>query len=407
MSHRVPWELAESTIAIIDDHQANIDVLRLVLSGVGLRSVWGETDPQLALARLAASPPDLVLLDWHMPGVAGEEVLRSLRQSRGPDDHLPVVVLTADVTREAREAALAGGATDFLTKPLDPTEVVLRVRNLLATGAAHRRLEARTAFLETEMRSRAEDDRHTAEERLERTARVTDLLRARQLSMVFQPIVDLADGTVVGAEALARFPWPPLRPPDVWFAEADTVGLGVALELLAVELAVSQLRRLPAETHLSVNASAATVCAPGLARVLDRVAGHRVVIELTEHARVDDYAEVVAALDRLRGRGVRVAVDDAGAGYAGLQHILQLRPEIIKLDRDLIRGIDRDPARQALAASQVVYARDTGTMLVAEGVETPAECTVLRRLGIDWGQGYLFGRPAALPLPQVLLPIPH
>lgn len=380
-------------------------MLRLVLSGAGLRSVWGETDPQRALARLAASPPDLILLDWRMPGLAGEEVLRSVRHARGLDDHLPVVVLTADVTSEAREAALAGGATDFLTKPLDRAEVVLRVRNLLAARAAHRRLEARTASLETEMRSRTAQDRHTAEEQLDRTARVTDVLRGRQLSMVFQPIVDLADGTVVGAEALARFPSPP-RPPDVWFADAAAGGMGVALELLAVELAVSQIRRLPAEVHLSVNASAATICDPGLGHVLDGVAGHRVVIELTEHTRVNDYSAVVAALDRLRARGVRVAVDDAGAGYAGLQHILLLRPEIIKLDRDLTRGIDRDPARQALASSQVAYAADTGTILVAEGVETTAECAVLRRLGVDWGQGYLFAPPAALPLPHLPIPIP-
>jgi EAL domain-containing protein (putative c-di-GMP-specific phosphodiesterase class I) len=215
--------------------------------------------------------------------------------------------------------------------------------------------------------------------------------------MVFQPIVDLNTSSVIGVEALARFQCQPQRSPDIWFAEAAQVDLSVELELAAIEAALAQLPDLPDDVLMSVNASPLTAMSPGLVAALARSAGPRVVLELTEHTRIDDYPTLLAALDELRWQGVRIAVDDAGAGYAGLHQILELRPDIIKLDVDITRGIDTDPVRRALAASLVSFGHDTGAVIVAEGVETAEELDTLGQLGVPWGQGFLLARPAPLP----------
>ena len=147
-----------------------------------------------------------------------------------------------------------------------------------------------------------------------------------------------------------------------------------------------------------MNVSPAAVITAAFHDLLAGSPGHRLVVELTEHRRVDDYQPLLRSLDALRQQAVRVAVDDAGAGYAGLQHILRLHPDIIKLDTDLTMGIDADPVRRALAASLVAFADDIGAILTAEGIEAPGEFNALRSLGIPWGQGYHLARPAPLPL---------
>jgi EAL domain-containing protein (putative c-di-GMP-specific phosphodiesterase class I) len=120
-----------------------------------------------------------------------------------------------------------------------------------------------------------------------------------------------------------------------------------------------------------------------------------IVLEITEHAPVESYADLTAALDLLRSQ-VRIAVDDAGAGYAGLQHILEIRPDIVKLDIALVRGVDGDPVRRALVAGMVAFAREGGCSLLAEGIETDSELSTLQTLGVALGQGYLLGRPASI-----------
>jgi PAS domain S-box-containing protein len=237
-----------------------------------------------------------------------------------------------------------------------------------------------------------------AEERQARLARIEHVLGARAISMVFQPISDLATGDVVGAEALARFSATPVRPPDVWFAEAADVGLAVELELLAVKLALAQLHRLPPRAYLALNISPATLCTPAAAELFGRTASRRIVVELTEHSQVDDYDALHAALKPLRAAGIRVAVDDAGSGFASLRHILNIHPDIIKVDISITRHIDTDPARRALAAALVTFGHEIGATLIAEGVETCGELETLRALGVTSGQGYHLGQPAPLPI---------
>jgi EAL domain-containing protein (putative c-di-GMP-specific phosphodiesterase class I) len=217
------------------------------------------------------------------------------------------------------------------------------------------------------------------------------------LRIVFQPIVELVSREVVGYEALSRFSSEPLRPPNEWFSEAASVGLGVDLELLALRAALAAWNDSSADSHLSLNVSPETAMSPRLVGFLESAPCDRIVLEVTEHTGIDDYGALGESLARLRSKGLRLAVDDAGAGYSSLRHILNLRPDIIKLDIALTRGIDTDPARQALAIALLSFRDKIGGLLVAEGIETKGELEMLVRLGLKHGQGYYLGRPAELP----------
>ena len=232
---------------------------------------------------------------------------------------------------------------------------------------------------------------------------IETILAERRYRVVGQPIVALETRRIVGLEALARFADGATRPPNLWFAEAHAVGLGIELELALIEAAIAKLPDLPPAAWLSVNASPRTAMSGGFARLI-RAAGRarRLVLEVTEHAEVDDYDALCAALAPLRRIGMRVSIDDAGAGFASLSHIRHLEPDIIKLDLSLTRDIDTDEVRGALAESLARFATRIGAQIVAEGVETPAEAEALRRVGIGYGQGYLFGRPADIePRPRL------
>jgi PAS domain S-box-containing protein len=233
----------------------------------------------------------------------------------------------------------------------------------------------------------------------ETRGRVQDVLTERGLTTVFQPIVDVESGVVVGHEALSRFPAEPAQGPDRWFADADSTGLGLELDVLALETALATAQQLPAACYVSVNVTPATLQSDRLAAAVAAagISGGRIVVEITEHVSVDDYQTLREPLERLRLLGVRLAVDDAGAGYASFRHILRLRPEFIKLDQEIIRGIHADPARRALAAAVVMFALDVGATVIAEGVETAEELAMVTTLGIDAVQGYLLGRPTADP----------
>jgi PAS domain S-box-containing protein len=220
--------------------------------------------------------------------------------------------------------------------------------------------------------------------------RIRRTLRAEAFTVVFQPIVDLRAGTIVGYEALTRFA--DGVAPDVRFAEAQKVGLGGRLEMATLRVAIEAARDLPAGAWLNLNTSPQLILASSHLREIIAAAGRPIVLEITEHVAIADYVAFRRAMERL-GPEVRIAIDDAGAGYASLNHILELRPDFVKLDRAIVMGLEVDEARAALVAGMGHFAHSTGMRLVAEGVETEAELAVLRRLDVDLAQGYLLGRP--------------
>ena len=223
---------------------------------------------------------------------------------------------------------------------------------------------------------------------------IEGIIAGRAFTPVFQPIVDHIRGQTVGHEALTRFD--DGTRPDVRFADAVRVGMGLQLELVTLQTAFEAASALSPSRWLHVNVSPEFVLERTELRRLLTASHSRVVLEVTEHAVVRDYAEFRAAIEST-GCPVRLAVDDAGAGFSSLRHILELRPAFVKLDISLVRGIDADPAKQALVAGMRFFARMTNRRLIAEGVETEAEAAMLRSLEIRLAQGYLFGRPAALP----------
>lgn len=211
------------------------------------------------------------------------------------------------------------------------------------------------------------------------------------ITPVFQPLVALATGQVSGYEALTRFRQPPKRFPDQWFNLAARVGLGGALEAAAIKKALECPNRPPG-TYLSLNLSPSTLRAPEVEAVLPQdLSG--LVIEVTEHELAADDTALGADLGRLRERGARIAVDDAGAGYAGLQQLMRVQPDLIKLDRSLVQNIHEDPAKQALVDSFVRFGRRTNAQVVAEGIETEDELRVLADLDVAYGQGYFLAKP--------------
>jgi EAL domain-containing protein (putative c-di-GMP-specific phosphodiesterase class I) len=234
--------------------------------------------------------------------------------------------------------------------------------------------------------------------RREATERVQGMLKKESVRIVVQPIADLLTGKVVGLEALSRFQATPERTPDIWFAEAKDVGLGLELELKAVRSALGLVEAMPPDVYLAVNISPDTIASPRFVELMDGIPPERIVLEVTEHAPVEDYGVLARALEPFRARGCRLAVDDAGAGFASFRHILRLNPDIIKLDMTLVRNIDQDPARRALASGLISFASDLGAKIIAEGLETTTELGALRNLGVRLGQGYYLARPESLGL---------
>jgi len=224
------------------------------------------------------------------------------------------------------------------------------------------------------------------------------------LEMDLQPIVDLTSGRVVGVESLARFS--DRRPPDQHFAEERTQSGRLALELAAVRAGLARICELPSDAYLTVNVSPETAAARELAVILSDVPAGRIVLELTEHAPVGDYEALGTALAGFRARGMRIAIDDAGAGFASMRHVLALRPDVIKLDISITRGIDADPQRREFVRALVQFARATGCTLVAEGIETREELAEVRMLGVGCGQGFWLGRPGRSAAGPWQLPLP-
>jgi EAL domain-containing protein (putative c-di-GMP-specific phosphodiesterase class I)/DNA-binding NarL/FixJ family response regulator len=386
----------DATVLLVDDNSANLRLLERILSKAGVEHIHFTMDPWSVVEMYETLRPDLVLLDLHMPGMDGVAVMDAIRRATSDDDFVPVIVLTADAGPEARQRVLSAGASDFLTKPVDRTEVILRARNLLHTRSLHRRLLTHNARLQHEIEERDAADRVARTETAEKVRRLGSVLDSDKIRMVFQPICQLDRSDVVGYESLARFDVEPYRPPNVWFSEAEDVGLGVDLELVAVRLALAALPSLPDDAFLTLNVSPEAVMSERLTSLLAPHDAARLVLEITEHAQVADYDRLLDVLTKLRATGVRLAVDDAGAGFASLHHILLLRPDVIKLDISLVRDIHTDPIKRALASSLVTFAREIGSTITAEGIETPDELTTLVDLGVPWGQGYHLGRPGAL-----------
>ncbi|SFT91733.1 EAL domain, c-di-GMP-specific phosphodiesterase class I (or its enzymatically inactive variant) [Geodermatophilus amargosae] len=230
--------------------------------------------------------------------------------------------------------------------------------------------------------------------------RLDPLVASGGPSVVLQPIVDLATGVRVGAEALSRFPLEWGKGPDVVFEEAHSVGRGDEMELLALRGAAALLDRVGG--YVAMNVSPQTLLTPAFSALLADLPLDRVLLELSEHDPVEDYDALTTTLLPFRAAGMRLAIDDVGAGFSSLRHIVVTDPDVIKMDRSIVSGLHVDPVLSKLVESLVVFGHGCGVTVVAEGIETADEAAHLRDLGVDLGQGWYFGRPGP---PEALTPV--
>jgi EAL domain-containing protein (putative c-di-GMP-specific phosphodiesterase class I) len=308
------------------------------------------------------------------------------------------------------------GLRSMLVAPLPYGDVVIGVLKVVApwVGAYHaedvRTLEllntligatlshaAHHSSVKAAFNSKVAADRLLADKRESLRKRIRGVIEHEAFAIAFQPVRELETGAVVGFEALARFTDGISRSPDRWFDDAVKAGLGFPLEIAVARKALQSLPELPGDSYLAINVSPETAASEELAHLCVRHAANRIVLEITEHSCVDDYPALVERACALRGIGVRLAIDDAGAGFASLRHVLRLEPDLIKLDKSITRHIDTQARHESLAAALLTFASGTSASIVAEGIETAAELATLKRLGVPYGQGYFLGRPGALP----------
>lgn len=385
-------------ILIADDEPSVRDALVDLLREEPAMEVVATAGDSASAIRLALHHrPDVALLDVRMPGGGGT---RAAREIRAGSPRTRILALSAYEDRSTVLDMIRAGAASYLVKGAGPPELIDAIYRTLR---GHGTLSAEvTAEVLDELAGHLQERARESEMEIQRRERIARALSEGHLDMEFQPVADLATGRVVGVEALSRFTTEPYRTPDRWFEEAASVGLGVALEVRAASLALQSLPKVPEGGYLAINLSPETAGSAEFHELVSGVPPGRLVIEVTEHARVEDYQLLSAGLEHLRSKGIRLAVDDAGAGFASPRHVLNLSPEIIKLDMSLTRDIHRDRGRRALAAALISFAAELGSSIVAEGIESREELSALQDLEVPCGQGFFLARPGPLPVDEVL-----
>lgn len=224
-------------------------------------------------------------------------------------------------------------------------------------------------------------------------ARIKKALEDDTINIVFQPIYDVKFDKIIGYECLSRFNNTEELSTHDWFEQARECNLDIELEIASFLKAIDYLSSIPLDQYLSINLSPNSICNTKTLSTIKNFDLSRVIIEITEHEKIKDYAEFNRSLLTLRRKGARIAIDDTGAGYASLKHILEIDTDKIKLDISLIRDIHKDQKRRALASALVTFAHEIGAEVFAEGVETEEEMRTLLNMGVTKMQGYYIGRP--------------
>jgi len=379
-------------VLVADDDAALREALASLVKGddrLELIGAAGSAEQAIELA--ARERPDVALVDVRMPG-GGVDAAHGIGE-RSPETK--VIALSAHDDRTTVLEMLEAGVVGYLVKGASIESIVESIEQA-AVGQSSLSVEVTAEVIDELVQQRSvrrqiELDRR---QQVARIRRAIDDERAHRI--VFQPICSLAHRSPVGYEALSRFAGPPRRSPDLWFDEAASVGLGVELEVMAAGRALATLPNLPARTYLALNISPEAFGSESFQRLLAGTELQRVVIEITEQKPIEDYMSLKAVISRARERGARLAIDDAGAAFASLKHILMLAPDFIKLDRTLIAGIDHDRSQQALAAGLISFAEKIGSTIIAEGIEREEQVDALVMQGVAYGQGFFLAKPMGL-----------
>jgi EAL domain-containing protein (putative c-di-GMP-specific phosphodiesterase class I)/DNA-binding NarL/FixJ family response regulator len=383
--------LTDIRVLIADDEKVVRDALAdLIEASDGMTVAAVAADADEAIAAAARVRPDVALIDVRMPG-GGPRATRGILESW---PHTQVLALSASGSRDTVLEMLQAGAAGYLVKGILPSEVIAGIRQV-AVGATPISAEVAGGVIDR-VRAQLGADDQDHQRRQELLEQLTIALDGDGLDMVYQPIVDLETREVVGVESLARFSLEPKRPPNEWFEAAADLGLATRLELTAVRRAIARRSQLPPGVFMAVNLSPAALMSPELVGLIPEGFTDQLVVELTEHTPVLDYQALGLAFASLRASGAALAVDDAGAGFASLRHILELAPQYIKLDISITQKIEHDRAALALAVALTSFAGAIDATIIAEGIETESQLGALRSLGIKLGQGYHLGKPGPI-----------
>ncbi len=357
-------------ILLVDDDKLLLRAVERMLVASGY-TVVAAHDAQHAAREAMAGGYDVLVSDIHLQGITGVELLDVLR-SYGCD--IPVILMTGLPSFATAQTAVELGAAQYLTKPIDRSALLKAIARARLMPRRPKRIENADPALA------AGFDRALG-----------------SLWMAFQPIVSLSTGAAVAYEALVRSDENAFRTPGPLIEYAEGSGRMGELGRAIRELCADAAARVPRGAALFVNVHAQDLFDADLFSSSSPLASYagNVVLEITERGAIDEVGDIAQRVRRLRALGFRLAIDDLGAGYAGLSSIAVLEPDFVKLDMSLTRDLGSSPLRQRLVGSMVDACRDTGMKVVAEGVETVAELTKLRELGCDLLQGYYFARPSA------------
>jgi EAL domain-containing protein (putative c-di-GMP-specific phosphodiesterase class I) len=368
-------------VLLVDDDPAILRAYSLILERAGHR-VTRAGDGAEALEQVRSGSFDVIVSDIAMPRMSGLAFLRAVRER---DLDVPVVLMTAGPDLETAVRAVEHGALRYFAKPVEAAELLEVVRR---AAVLHGMARLKRQALEL-----VEKDAKWLGDRTGLEVRFGAALES--LWLAFQPIVSWRERRVFGFEALVRNAETALARPDHLLLAAERLGRLPELGRAIRGRAAAAVAAAPEGAALFVNLHPADLEDPELhdpAAPLSRVAG-RVVLEITERAALDGLKDVAGRVAALRRLGYRIALDDLGAGYAGLSTFALLEPEVAKLDMSLVRHVDAEPRKQSIVRSMATLCGELGVLAITEGVETPAERDTLCELGCDLLQGYLFARP--------------
>jgi len=383
--------LADIRVLIADDEKGVREALAdLIEASDGMTIVAVAADADEAIAAALRVRPGIALVDVRMPG-GGPKATRGILESC---PHTRVLALSASGSRDTVLEMLQAGAAGYLVKGILPSEVIAGIRHL-AVGETPLSAEVAGGVIDR-VRAQLDAEKQEHQRQQELLEQLTIAFDGDGLDMVYQPIFDLETRQVVGVESLARFSLEPKRPPNEWFKTAADLGLATRLEMTAVSRAVARRSQLPPGVFMAVNLSPEALMSPELVGVIPEGFADQLVIELTEHTPVLDYQALGLAFAPLRASGAALAIDDAGAGFASLRHILELAPQFIKLDISITQKIEHERVALALAVALTSFAGAIEARIIAEGIETASQLEALRSLGIRLGQGYRLAMPGPI-----------
>lgn len=379
----------KNLILIIDDEPDFVDTVRFFLENANFRVICA-ADGKSGLLQ-ASRKPDLILLDLNLPGLSGHEICKLLKDNPATA-YIPIIMLTVQDRTLDKVEALNLGVADYIVKDTPFEEIAARINAVI---------REKTRALSPQAKK----------EKTERVLALRRIIDEKSLRTFFQPILLLADRSIIGYEALTRGPvGTPFENALQLFTLAHELNMYAALDTLSHMLAAQRAGFINESQTLFLNTDPEVIDQPRV-RSLGFLQGskiqpHQLCLEITERTCIRSFAKLSSSLARLKDKGIRIAIDDVGEGYSSLKAVAELRPDFIKIDIGLIRGVDADGVKKTLVQALLEFSRKLPSRVVAEGIETEEEYHALCQLGVEYGQGYLFARPSEKPqqIPSVSPP---